>query len=282
MSMQPDLTPDSIQIFLRDVSRTPMLWRSQEVSLAKRIERGDLYAKQLMIEAHLRLVVSIAKEHQGHGLPLLDLIQEGTLGLEWAVGKFDYRRGCRLSTYATYLIYDAIVRAIDNQGRTIRIPHHIAQLRRRIAFAESRLMVFLGRPASIDEIAEAARLTPREVEAVVLNTRLPVALDASINDDGASLGDLLIDNSVEAPDIRAARIGGAIALAEALTYLTGRERTVLELRYGLDDKDPSTLAEIGDLLGVSRERVRQIEESAIEKLRGLPQIDKLRDLLPSS
>jgi RNA polymerase primary sigma factor len=264
---------DSLQLYLNEIGRIPRLREVEERELARRVERGDLDARRKLIEAHLRLVVSIAKHYTDRGLPLLDVIQEGNIGLALAVRRFDYRRG-RLSTYATYVVRDAITRALYSKGRIIRIPRHVAARQALIAQATARLTAELGRVPASDEIAHVTRLDPLEVEAVArhptVSTRLlwqrPIA-----------------DQPEETPFEYASRTTGHDALVHALENgLSYRQRRVLELRFGLGGKAPQTLEEVGMTFNITRERVRQIEQMALQKLRDFPGIDGLKDLLPGA
>jgi RNA polymerase primary sigma factor len=271
LDLRPSTTADSLQLYLNQIGRIPMLWKIEEEDLAKRWERGDIYARKRLIEAHLRLVVSIAKQYTDRGLPLLDLIQEGNIGLETAVQRFDYRRG-RLSTYATYLIRDAIVRALADKGPMIRLPRYVVAKQARIARAERLLTPELGRAPSRMEIADVTGFAPDEVDALAGN---PVAW-ASFE---LLYTDPITDEKNETPFQHASRVSGEAALDRALRCLTHRERRVLELRFGLGGSHCHTLEETGQSLGVTRERARQIEEGALQKLRDLPTAEALRDLL---
>jgi RNA polymerase primary sigma factor len=260
-------TTDSLQLFLNEMARYPLLDAAQEVELAKRIERGDAAAKQQMINSNLRLVVSIAKRFQGTDLALLDLIQEGIIGLIRAVEKFDWRRGFKFSTYATWWIRQAVQRGIANQARTIRIPVHVLERERRIARAERELTVRLARPPTYEEIAEAAKLTPGEVRAAAETVRAVTSLDRPVGqDESTSLGDLIAGEEEPFGDAIDVSLR-AETLARALEHLPEREREVLRLRYGLDlGSQPLTLQEIGRRLGLTRSRIRQLEEQALERL----------------
>ena len=270
-------TTDSLQLFLNEAGRYALLTAAEEVELAKKIERGDREAKNRMINSNLRLVVSIAKKYQGHGLSLLDLIQEGVIGLIRAVEKFDWRRGYKFSTYATWWIRQAVQRGVANKSRTIRIPVHIADREQRMNRAERELSAKLGRPPTDEEIAEAAKISLKHLREVREAARAVTSLDKPIGDENdASIGDLVgvaegarVEEEVE------------ISLTEdtlhrALETLPERERSVLSLRYGLGVEEPKSLEEIGRRLGITRERVRQIESVALERLAVSREIDALR------
>jgi RNA polymerase primary sigma factor len=260
-------TTDALQLFLNEMSRYPLLTAAEEVELAKRIERGDKEAKDLMVNSNLRLVVSIAKRYQGHGLSLLDLIQEGIIGLIRAVEKFDWRRGFKFSTYATWWIRQAVQRGVANKSRTIRIPVHIAEREQKMARAERELVVKLGREPTDAEIARAAQLSTKDVHEVRKAARAVTSLDRPVGEDnGASLGELFAGE--EPPPEEEVHISlREEALNRALDELPEREREVLALRFGLNgDTEPVSLEEIGRRLGLTRERVRQIEAKALERL----------------
>src|SRR4051812_4396967 len=269
-------TSDSLQLFLNEAARFPLLTAQEEVELAKRIERGDQEAKDLMINSNLRLVVSIAKKYRGHGLSLLDLIQEGIIGLIRAVEKFDYRRGFKFSTYATWWIRQAVQRGVANKSRTIRIPVHIAEREQKIARAERELLAKLERQPTDAEVAKAAKLSPKHVKEVREAARAVTSLDRPVGTESDTAfgdvlpsGERLVDEEVELS------LAGE-ALHRALAELPARERRVLELRYGLGREEPTSLEEIGRSLGLTRERVRQIEKRALESLAMRREIDALR------
>ena len=259
-------TTDALQLFLREAGRHRLLTAAQEVALAKRIERGDADAKAEMIQSNLRLVVSIAKNYRNQGLPFLDLIQEGTLGLIRAVEKFDWRRGFKFSTYATWWIRQAVARALADKGRTIRMPVHIVERMQKINRAERSLWTQLGREPTLDEIAEEASLTPQQIIEVRAAARASTSLDAPIGDqDDAVFGDFVAGDEPlpeETVEVRMRRQ----ALRSALASLPDREREVVTLRYGIDGREPRTLEEIGRRLGLTRERVRQIELESLRRL----------------
>ena len=259
-------TTDALQLFLREAGRHRLLTAAQEVSLAKRIERGDAGAKEEMIQSNLRLVVSIAKNYRNQGLPFLDLIQEGTLGLIRAVEKFDWRRGFKFSTYATWWIRQAVARALADKARTIRMPVHIVERLQKINRAERSLWTQLGRDPTLEEIADEASLTPEQVLEVRAAARASTSLDAPVGDDeDATLGDFVAGDEPlpeDEVDVQLRRR----ALREALLSLPEREREVVTLRYGIDGNEPRTLEEFGHRLGLTRERVRQIELDSLTRL----------------
>jgi RNA polymerase primary sigma factor len=284
-SLEPETSTDALQLFFKGIGRVRLLTAPEEVELAKRIERGEVDAKLRMVESNLRLVVSIAKNYRNQGLPFLDLIQEGTIGLMRATEKFDYRRGFKFSTYATWWIRQAIARALADKARTIRIPVHIVEKLNRIGRAERALVTGLGREPTIDEIAEVSGVEPEEVESIKRSARVPVSLEQPVGDEQESeLGQLIADEHAESPYERAAEILANQALRDALEDLSYRERRVLELRYGLGGQRPQTLDEVGRTFSITRERIRQIENQALKKLQNLPAAQKLRDveIAPSS
>ncbi|MGE5274056.1 MAG: sigma-70 family RNA polymerase sigma factor [Verrucomicrobiota bacterium] len=271
-------TTDALQLFLNEAGRYKLLTAEEEVELAKRIERGDKEAKDLMINSNLRLVVSIAKRYQGHGLSLLDLIQEGIIGLIRAVEKFDYRRGFKFSTYATWWIRQAVQRGVANKSRTIRIPVHIVEREQKIARAERELVAKLGRQPSDHELAKAAKLPLKQVLEVKAAARAVTSLDKPIGyDDSGSFGDLFASEQVHTDEEVEVSLRQE-TLRKALDELPDRERSVLELRYGLGgDSEPMSLEAIGRTLGLTRERVRQIEANALETLSMLREVAGLRE-----
>jgi RNA polymerase primary sigma factor len=260
------MTSDTLQLFLRDVRRHPLLTAEEEVELAKCIERGDLEAKERMVNSNLRLVVSLAKKYQGHELALLDLIQEGILGLIRAAEKFDWRKGYKFSTYATFWIRQAIQRGLANQGRTIRIPVHIGQRERKIARVERELAAHLGRPPSDEEIAKAAEISVSDLHETREVMRTITSLERPVGEEGETeLGDLL--PSDERAPHEEVEIGlRDQAVRAALDQLPEQERQVIKLRYGINGDNPTPLREAGRLLGLSPERVRRIEHKALERL----------------
>jgi RNA polymerase primary sigma factor len=279
LDLRPDMTTDSLQLFLKDIGKVRLLTAQEEVDLAKRIERGDLDAKQKMVESNLRLVVSIAKNYRNQGLPFLDLIQEGTLGLVRAAEKFDYRKGFKFSTYATWWIRQAIARALADKARTIRIPVHVVEKLNKIGRAERKLVTELGREPTPEEIAEVTGIEPDEVDSIKRSAQAPVSLEKPVGDEEESeFGQFIADERAESPYERAAEILTKEALREALENLSYRERRVLELRYGLGGEHPRTLDEVGRTFNVTRERIRQIENQSLKKLQSLAEAQKLRDV----
>jgi RNA polymerase primary sigma factor len=271
-------TTDALQLFLNEAARWPLLTAAEEVELAKRIEKGDKEAKDRMINSNLRLVVSIAKKYQGHGLSLLDLIQEGIIGLIRGVEKFDWRRGFKFSTYATWWIRQAVQRGVANKSRTIRIPVHIAEREQKIARAERDLTLRLGRSPTDAEIAKAAQLSVKHVREVRQAARAITSLDRPLGgeSDSASLGEIVASDEATPEEVVQVSLRED-SLHRALTRLPDREQQVLKLRYGLDgDPNPQSLEEIGRQLGVTRERVRQLEAQALERLAMQREIEALR------
>ena len=276
LSVEPSL--DSLRLYLREIGKVSLLTADQEVYLAKRIERGDMSAKTQMIEANLRLVVSIAKSYLGRGLSFLDLIQEGSLGLIRAVEKFDYRKGYKFSTYATWWIRQAITRAIADQARTIRIPVHMVEKLNKVVHIERQLVQRLGREPRPDEIAEELEITTDEVREILRMSQLPISLEKPIGEEEDSeLGDFVQDESAESPFDTATLSLRREDVEHALSALPERERQVIELRFGLSGAQPCTLEEVGRAFGVTRERIRQIENNTLKKLESLPEAQGLKD-----
>jgi RNA polymerase primary sigma factor len=272
-------TTDALQLFLNEAGRWPLLTAEEEVELAKLIERGDKEAKERMINSNLRLVVSIAKRYQGHGLSLLDLIQEGIIGLIRAVEKFDWRRGFKFSTYATWWIRQAVQRGVANKSRTIRIPVHIAEREQRIARAERALAPKLGRQPTEEEVAVHARLPLKQVQEVRKAARAVTSLDRPIGSENeGALGDLFASEEAQPEEEVHVSLEQDV-LRRAVAQLPEREREVVKLRYGLNgDRDPASLEAIGKQLGLTRERVRQIEANALEQLAVNREIEALKDV----
>jgi RNA polymerase primary sigma factor len=270
-------TTDALQLFLNEAGRWPLLTKEEEVELAKRIERGDHEAKERMINSNLRLVVSIAKRYQGHELSLLDLIQEGIIGLIRAVEKFDWRRGFKFSTYATWWIRQAVQRGVANKSRTIRIPVHIVDREQRIARAERTLAPKLGRQPTEEEVAEQAKLPLKQLREVRQAPRAITSLDRPVGDErDAALGDLFASDQPEPEEELTVSLEQEV-LRRAVAQLPEREREVVKRRYGIDgDRDPASLEAIGRELGLTRERVRQIEANALEQLAVNREIEALK------
>jgi RNA polymerase primary sigma factor len=276
LTVEPSL--DSLRLYLREIGKVPLLTAEEEVSLAKRIERGDMAAKTQMIEANLRLVVSIAKGYLGRGLSFLDLIQEGSLGLIRAVEKFDYRKGYKFSTYATWWIRQAVTRAIADKARTIRIPVHMVEKLNKVVHIERQLVQRLGREPKPEEIAEELAMTPEEVREILRMAQLPVSLEKPIGEEEESeLGDFVKDETVISPFEQAQLRLRKQDIDNALYALPERERKVIELRFGLKGEHPRTLEEVGREFGVTRERIRQIENNTLKKMESLPEAQPLRD-----
>ena len=276
LTVEPSL--DSLRLYLRSIGRVALLTAAEEVALAKRIERGDMAAKEQMVQANLRLVVSIAKGYLGRGLTFLDLIQEGSLGLIRAVEKFDYRRGYKFSTYATWWIRQAVTRAIADKGRTIRIPVHMVEKLNKVVHVERQLVQSLGREPSPEEIAAELETTVREVRDILRMSQQPISLEKPIGEEeDSSLGDFVEDQAAESPFERASENLRRENVARALAALPQREREVIEMRFGLTGQRPQTLEEVGHAFDVTRERIRQIENHTLKKLESLPEAQRLRD-----
>jgi RNA polymerase primary sigma factor len=275
LTVEPSL--DSLRLYLRSIGRVPLLTADLEISLAKRIERGDMEAKQHMVEANLRLVVSIAKGYLGRGLTFLDLIQEGSLGLIRAVEKFDYRRGYKFSTYATWWIRQAVTRAIADKGRTIRIPVHMVEKLNKVVQVERQLVQSLGREPTPEQIAADLDCTPREVRDILRMSQQPISLERPVGEEESELGDFVEDETAESPFDCASENLRRENVRRALAALPQREREVIEMRFGLSGAQPRTLEEVGRAFNVTRERIRQIETHTLRKLESLPEAQTLRD-----
>ena len=274
-----EVTTDSLQLFLKDIGKVDLLTAAQEVELAKRIERGEHRAKQEMVEANLRLVVSIAKKYRNQGLPFLDLIQEGTIGLVRAAEKFDHRKGFKFSTYATWWIRQAVARALADKARTIRMPVHIVEKLNKIVRSERKLRAELGREPTSVEIARDVELGPDEVEQIRRSSQAPVSLEKPVGDEEESeFGHFLTDETEPLPEEVAEVELRKATLQRVLETLSARERRVLELRYGLNGEHPRTLDEVGKTFNVTRERIRQIENQSLKKLRALADSISLREV----
>jgi RNA polymerase primary sigma factor len=277
LTVEPSL--DSLRLYLRSIGQVELLTADLEIELARQIERGDMGAKRQMVEANLRLVVSIAKGYLGRGLGFLDLIQEGSLGLIRAVEKFDYRRGYKFSTYATWWIRQAVTRAIADKARTIRIPVHMVEKLNRVGHVERQLVQRLGREPEPAEIAAELKVTVREVRDILRVAQMPVSLEKPVGDEEEfELGDFVADETTEEPFETATENLQREDVQRALDALPQRERQVIELRYGLRGHEPLTLEEVGRSFGVTRERVRQIENNTLKKLKQLPEAQGLREL----
>ena len=270
---------DPLSSYLARIGRVPLLTAVHEVALAKRIERHDMAAKRTLIEANLRLVVSIAKRYDGRGLPLLDLIQEGNLGLIRAVEKFDYRRGFKFSTLAHWWIRQAITRALSDKARTIRLPVHVVEAQNKLVGVQRRLEQRSGREPTPEEIAAEMGVAAEKVREIIRTSRVPVSLEAPSGEgDESLLGDLIEDQAAIEPLAAASEVERHSQIERLLESLTERERKVIELRFGIGDGHPRTLEEVGREFGLSRERVRQIEGKSLNKLRSFRDTEHLRDV----
>ncbi len=264
----PTVVTDPVRLYLREIAKVPLLTAEQEVELAKRVEQGDVEALQHFVRANLRLVVSIAKRYLGRGMSLLDLVQEGNLGLMRAVEKYDWSRGYRFSTYATWWIRQAISRSISDQGRTIRLPVHMADSITRYRRTLAQLTQEMGRPPRPEELAEAMSIQPEKVEQIIQAAQRTISLDSPLSsEDETNLGDIIADEVSRSPQQVAEEVLLQRDVAEVLECLNPRQRLVLQLRFGLNNGTPHTLAEVGAQLNISRERVRQLENEALRKLR---------------
>jgi RNA polymerase primary sigma factor len=274
-----EVSTDALQLFLKDIGRVPLLTAAQEVELAKRIERGDMAAKRKMVESNLRLVVSIAKNYRNQGLPFLDLIQEGTIGLVRAAEKFDYRKGFKFSTYATWWIRQAVARALADKARTIRMPVHVVEKLNKIGRTERKLLAELGREPTAGEVAVELDFETEEVEQLRRSAQVPVSLEKPVGDEEDSeFGHFIADETAKAPDDAADTVFREETLTRVLAMLSYRERRILELRYGLAGEQPRTLDEVGRTFNVTRERVRQIENQSLKKLQAMAESQKLREV----
>ena len=269
--------PDPVRTYLKEIGGVSLLSAKDEVRLAKLIEKGDQGAKNALIEANLRLVVSVAKRYMGRGLNLLDLIQEGNLGLIRAVEKFDYRKGFKFSTYATWWIRQAVSRAIADQARTIRIPVHMVDAINRVTRTQRAMVQDLGRNPTMEEIGEIVELPPDKVEELLELARETVSLEAPMGETDASLADFIEDDHGHQPDEIAARKIMQEDLQKTLSGLPDRERKIIELRYGLNGNDPMTLEQVGQVFGVTRERIRQMEIRTLRRLQKFRMARALQD-----
>jgi RNA polymerase primary sigma factor len=269
LDSESGMVSDPIHMYLKDIGRVPLLTSEEEIELARRVENGDEEARHKLEEANLRLVVSIAKHYTGHSMSLMDLIQEGNLGLIRAVEKYDYRKGFRFSTYATWWIRQSITRAIADQGRTIRIPVHMVEHINKVNRTSRKLLQSLGREPTPEEIGAELQMTPERVMEIQKVAREPVSMETPVGDEeDSSLGDFIRDETTPVPADEAARSMLKAQIRTILSEdLTSREQQVLRLRYGLDDDRPRTLEEVGKLLNVTRERIRQIEAKALRKIK---------------
>ena len=273
------LTSDPVRMYLKEIGKVPLLTAAQEVSLARRIEHHDMAAKRKLIEANLRLVVSIAKRYSWSGMPFLDLIQEGNLGLIRAVEKFDYRRGYKFSTYATWWIRQAISRAAADQARTIRIPVHMVEQINKLTRVQRDLQSRLGREPTAEEIAAQMSTTPQKVREILKISQEPVSLETPVGDeDNSQLSDFIEDEEAVTPVEAVNEVIQRELIDKVLKTLTHREREIIELRFGFNDERPRTLEEVGQKLGVTRERIRQIEAKTLIKLHSFRDVQRLRDV----
>ncbi len=275
-------TDDPVKMYLKEIGKVKLLSSSQEVQLAKRIEDGDAVAIKLLVEANLRLVVSIAKKYAFRGMLFLDRIQEGNLGLIKAVEKFDYRRGYKFSTYATWWIRQGVTRAISDQARTIRVPVHMVENINKLIRVQRKLIQELGRDPSAEEISEKMNFTPEKVREIIKISQHPVSFETPIDEAGDShLGDFIEDSEVEKPSDAASFAELQHQLQEVLNTLTARERRIIQLRFGLQDGYPRTLEEVGREFKITRERIRQIEFKTLNKLRNSKRSSALKDYIGS-
>ena len=271
---------DTVRMYLREIGKFPLLTSEEEIVLAKRLKAGDMRAKHKLVNSNLRLVVSIAKKYTGRGMLFLDLVQEGNLGLIRAVEKFDYRKGYKFSTYATWWIRQAITRAIADQARTIRIPVHMIETINRLRKTSRILLQQLGHKPTEKEIAQRARISIDKVREIIRISQVPLSLEAPVGDEESSrLGDFVEDGTIQAPDDIVLQGLLRDDLEDVMSTLSDRERTVLKLRFGLDDGHPRTLEEVGRVFAVTRERIRQIEAKALRKLKHPTRARKLREYL---
>jgi RNA polymerase primary sigma factor len=278
VDLKTEVMTDSLQLFLNDIAKVRLLTAREEVDLAMRIERGDFHAKQKLVESNLRLVVSIAKNYRNQGLPFLDLIQEGTLGLVRAAEKFDYRKGFKFSTYASWWIRQAVAYALADKARTIRIPVHIVANVNKIDEAERMLATELGREPTATEIADVTGIEAEKVDSTKRSARAPMSLERPVGDEeGSEFGQLIADEQAASPYERAVETLTNEALGEVLDTLSYRDRRMLELRYGLGGEHPHTFAELGCLFNVTCQRIRQIENRSLKTLRSLTGAQKLRE-----
>ena len=273
-------TSDPVRLYLREIGKVKLLTAEQEVSLGRRIERGDEAAKRQLVEANLRLVVSIARRYTGRGMSLLDLVQQGNLGLIRAAEKFDYRRGFKFSTYATWWIRQAITRGVADQARTIRVPVHMVESINKVLRVQRKLLQDTGRDPTPEEVGAEMGISADKVRDILKVSQVPVSLETPVGDDGdAQLGDFLQDDAAPAPPVAVEAVLQSEELVAVLGLLTRRERAVLESRFGLRDGKPQTLEEVGQQFGLTRERIRQIEVKTLQKLKAFREAQRLRGFL---
>ena len=273
-------TSDPVRLYLREIGKVQLLTAEQEVSLGRRIERGDEAAKRQLVEANLRLVVSIARRYTGRGMSLLDLVQQGNLGLIRAAEKFDYRRGFKFSTYATWWIRQAITRGVADQARTIRVPVHMVESINKVLRVQRKLLQDTGRDPTPEEVGAEMGISADKVRDILKVSQVPVSLETPVGDDGdAQLGDFLQDDAAPAPPVAVEAVLQSEELVAVLGLLTRRERAVLESRFGLRDGKPQTLEEVGQQFGLTRERIRQIEVKTLQKLKAFREAQRLRGFL---
>lgn len=270
---------DPVTMYLKEIGKVPLLTKDEEVALAKRIEAGEEQAKSELAEANLRLVVSIAKKHMGRGMSFLDLIQEGNIGLMKAIDKFDYTKGFKFSTYATWWIRQAITRSLADQSRTIRVPVHMVETINKLVKVQRELLQDLGREPTPEEIGEALDMTPAKVREIQKIAERPVSLETPIGEEESELGDFIEDNFIKTPDQETSLVMLKEGLLDVLDTLSPREQEVLMLRFGLNDGRSRTLEEVGNIFDLTRERIRQIEAKALRKLRHPSRSQKIKDFL---
>lgn len=270
---------DPVTMYLKEIGKVPLLTKEEEVALAKRIEAGEDQAKSELAEANLRLVVSIAKKHMGRGMSFLDLIQEGNIGLMKAIDKFDYTKGFKFSTYATWWIRQAITRSLADQSRTIRVPVHMVETINKLVKVQRELLQDLGREPTPEEIGEALDMTPAKVREIQKIAERPVSLETPIGEEESELGDFIEDNFIKTPDQETSLVMLKEGLLDVLDTLSPREQEVLMLRFGLNDGRSRTLEEVGNIFDLTRERIRQIEAKALRKLRHPSRSQKIKDFL---
>ena len=270
---------DPVTMYLKEIGKVPLLTKEEEIELAKRIENGDDSAKSQLAEANLRLVVSIAKKHMGRGMAFLDLIQEGNIGLMKAIDKFDYTKGFKFSTYATWWIRQAITRALADQSRTIRVPVHMVETINKLVKVQRSLIQELGREPTPEEIGELLDMEPDKVREIQKIAERPVSLETPIGEEESELGDFIEDDFIKTPAEATSLVMLKEGLLDVLETLSSREQEVLMLRFGLNDGRARTLEEVGNIFSLTRERIRQIEAKALRKLRHPSRSQKIKDFL---